>query len=117
MNTSRSKAPRGAGRARSSLYYAPRPAEDQRLRDVLIEVAGRWPTYGYRRLTKQLNEGCKVNFKLIRKLMHELGIKVSRKEARTTDSGHAYPRFPNLVEDLEVTRPEQVWWRISRTSD
>ena len=25
------------------------------------------------------------------------------------NSEHAYPRFPNLVEGLEVTRPEQVW--------
>jgi putative transposase len=97
---------------RSSIYYAPRPAEDQSLRDVLVEVAGRWPTYGYRRLTKQLKrEGRVVNSKLIRKLMHELGIvgKAPERKPRTTDSGHAYPRFPNLVEDLEVTRPEQVW--------
>ena len=28
---------------------------------------------------------------------------------RTTDSGHAYPRFPNLVEGLKATRPDQVW--------
>jgi putative transposase len=100
------------GVARSSVYYAPRPDEDRSLRDALIEVAGRWPTYGYRRLTKQLKrEGCVVNSKLVRKLMHELGIvgKVPERKPRTTDSGHAYPRFPNLVEELEVTRPEQVW--------
>ena len=40
------------GVARSSVYYVPRPDEDRPLRDALIEVAGRWPTYGYRRLTK-----------------------------------------------------------------
>lgn len=100
------------GVARSSVYYAPRPTEDRPLRDALIEVAGRWPTYGYRRLTKQLKrEGRTVNSKLVRKLMHELGIvgKAPEMKPRTTDSGHAYPRFPNLVEELEVTRPEQVW--------
>jgi putative transposase len=49
--------------------------------------------------------------KLIRKLMHELGIKgkAPERKPRTTDSGHSYPRFPNLVEELEVSRPEQVW--------
>ena len=43
--------------------------------------------------------------------MHELGIvgKAPERKPRTTDSGHAYRRFPNLVEDLEVIRPEQVW--------
>ena len=52
-----------------------------------------------------------VNSKLIRKLMHELGIvgKAPERKPRTTDSGHAYPRYPNLVEDLKVTRPDQVW--------
>jgi putative transposase len=100
------------GVPRSSLYYALRPDEDRSLRDALIEVAGRWPTYGYRRLTKQLKrEGRVVNSKLIRRLMHELGIvgKAAERKPRTTDSGHAYPRFPNLVEDMEVIRPEQVW--------
>ena len=42
------------GVPRSSVYYSPRPEEDRSLKDALIEVAGRWPTYGYRRLTKQL---------------------------------------------------------------
>lgn len=100
------------GLPRSSAYYEPRPAEDRPLIDALTEVAGRWPTYGYRRLTKQLQrEGHAVNAKRVRRLMHELGIvgEAPRRKPRTTDSDHAYPRFPNLVEALEVTRPEQVW--------
>src|SRR5262249_18260301 len=28
---------------------------------------------------------------------------------RTTDSDHPFPRFPNLVEGLEVTHPDHVW--------
>jgi len=28
---------------------------------------------------------------------------------QTTDSKHAFPRYPNLVADLEITRPDQVW--------
>ena len=97
---------------RSSAYYEPRPSEDRPLLEALIEVAGQWPTYGYRRLTKQLQrEGHIVNAKRVRRLMHELGImgKAREKKPRTTDSGHAYPRYPNLVEGLEVTRPNEVW--------
>jgi transposase InsO family protein len=100
------------GVPRSSAYYEPRPDEDRPLLDALIEVAGRWPTYGYRRLTKQLQrEGHAVNFKRVRRLMHELGIvgKAPERKPRTTDSGHAYPRYANLVEDLTVTRPDEVW--------
>lgn len=100
------------GLPRSSAYYGPKPAEDRTILEALIKVAGEWPTYGYRRLTKQLQrEGHVVNSKLVRRLMHELGIvgKAPERKPRTTDSGHAYPRYPNLVEGLEVTRPDQVW--------
>ena len=31
------------------------------------------------------------------------------RKTRTTDSGHAFPRYPNLVKDLKIRRPEQVW--------
>ena len=100
------------GVPRSSAYYEPRPVEERPLLEALIEVAGQWPTYGYRRLTKQLQrEGRIVNAKRVRRLMHELGIvgKAAEKKPRTTDSGHAYPRYSNLVEDREVTRPDEVW--------
>lgn len=34
---------------------------------------------------------------------------VKRKRCWTTDSNHPYPRFPNLVRDLEISKPDQVW--------
>jgi putative transposase len=100
------------GVPRSSAYHEPRPDEDRPLRDALIDVAGRWPTYGYRRLTKRLQrEGHAVNAKRVRRLMHEIGIcgEAPVRRPRTTDSDHAFPRYPNLVEGLEVNRPDQVW--------
>src|SRR5688500_10947847 len=39
------------GVPRSGAYDEPRPDEDRLLLDALTEVAGQWPTYGYRRLT------------------------------------------------------------------
>ncbi len=33
---------------RSALYHQPRLPEDQPVRDTLRELAGQWPTYGYR---------------------------------------------------------------------
>ena len=88
------------------------PGDEADLRTALQRLAGEWPTYGYRRLTALLRrEGQAVNGKRVRRLMTELGIHglppVRRK--RTTDSNHAFPRFPNLVEGLEVVRPDQVW--------
>jgi putative transposase len=99
---------------RCQLYRAAEvdTSADVPLREALQRLAGQWPTYGYRRLTALLRrEGQPVNGKRVRRLMTELGIHgvlpVRRK--RTTDSSHDYPRFPNLVEGLEVVRPDQVW--------
>lgn len=97
---------------RCNLYHEPRPDEDRQVKEALSELAGAWPTYGYRRLTVMLRRvGLKVNAKRVRRLMHELGIcgEAPRRTPRTTDSSHPYPRFPNLVEGLQAERPEQVW--------
>jgi len=97
---------------RSALYHHPRLPADQPVRDALRELAGQWPTYGYRRLTRMLHRaGHPVNTKRVRRLMHELGIAGEARERRprTTSSDHAFPRYPNLVEGLKVERPDQVW--------
>lgn len=43
--------------------------------------------------------------------MREMGLHQRRKKARhqTTNSQHAFPRYANLVKDLVVTQPDQVW--------
>lgn len=97
---------------RSALYHQPRLSEDQPVRDALRELAGQWPTYGYRRLTRMLRrQGHPVNAKRVRRLMHEMGIcgEAPVRRPRTTDSDHPFPRYPNLVEGLEVKCPDQVW--------
>jgi transposase InsO family protein len=102
------------GVPRSSLYYAAQPIPDDEamLKTALLDLAGEWPTYGYRRLTAMLRRlGWRVNSKRIRRWMDELGIHGTppTRTKRTTNSKHAFPRYPNLVKDLEITRPDQVW--------
>jgi len=101
------------GVPRSSVYYTPRPAADEAmLKTALLDLAGEWPTYGYRRLTAMMNRlGWSVNAKRLRRWMDELGLSGAPpvRKTRTTDSGHAFPRYPNLVRDLKIRRPEQVW--------
>jgi transposase InsO family protein len=97
---------------RCNLYHQPQPSEDRQVEDALRELAGAWPTYGYRRLTAMLRrQGLRVNSKRVRRLMHELGLcgAAPKRRPRTTDSDHPFPRYPNLVEGLEVVRPDQVW--------
>jgi putative transposase len=102
------------GVPRSSVYYAPRSALDDEamLKTALLDLAGEWPTYGYRRLTVMMRRlGWPVNSKRVRRWMDELGINGAppTRKKRTTNSNHAFPRYPNLVGDLEITRPNQVW--------
>lgn len=99
---------------RSLLYRPARAltADEADLRAALVRLAGEWPTYGYRRLTALLRrEGQIVNGKRVRRLMTELGIQGTPpvRRTRTTNSNHAFPRYPNLVEDLTVLRPDHVW--------
>ena len=102
------------GVPRSSVYYKAQPPFDGEamLKTALIDVAGEWPTYGYRRLTVMMCRlGWPVNGKRVRRWMDELGIHGAppTRTKRTTNSKHAFPRYPNLVKDLEIMRPDQVW--------
>jgi transposase InsO family protein len=101
---------------RSSVYstYARQSSEepDASLRQHMQRIGGAWPTYGYRRMTAQLQrEQEPVNSKRVRRLMRELGLvgRTPKRRCRTTNSEHPYPRYPNRVTDLAVTQPNQVW--------
>jgi transposase InsO family protein len=98
--------------AHSSYYYHGPSEDDAALTEALLRLAEQWPTYGYRRLTAQLRrEGWAVNSKRVRRLMQKLGVQGVRKRTKrqTTYSGHPFPRYPNLVEDLVIVSPDQVW--------
>lgn len=83
------------GVPRSSVYYTPRPGADEAmLKTALLDLAGEWPTYGYRRLTAMMKRlGWRVNAKRVRRWMDELGLAGAPpvRKTRTTDSGHAFP--------------------------
>jgi len=101
------------GVPRSSLYYTARPPLDEAaLKTALVDLAGEWPTYGYRRLTAMLRRlGWPVNGKRVRRWMDELGLTGAppARTRRTTDSRHAFPRYENLVKNLEILGPDHVW--------
>jgi transposase InsO family protein len=100
------------GLPRSSYYYQPVERDESGLKAAIEKLAGQWPTYGYRRITAELKRAkWKVNHKRVARLMHQMGLQVRPRRTKqwTTDSKHGWPRFPNLVLELEITYPEQVW--------
>jgi putative transposase len=98
---------------RAGLYRTATEATDETaLRRAVEKLAGAWPTYGYRRVTALLRrDGWAVNAKRVRRVMRELGLATEpvKRRVRTTHSNHPFPRYPNLVADLAVVRPDQVW--------
>jgi putative transposase len=70
-------------------------------------------TYGSPRVTRELqDEGLEVGRRRTARLMRENGLKARQKRQfkRTTDSHHAFPVAPNLLEqDFSAERPNQKW--------
>lgn len=97
---------------RSSFYYQGEEPDETVLKKAIDELAAAWPTYGYRRITAMLQrQSWHVNRKRVLRIMREKGLlrpKKSKKQ-RTTNSRHSHPRYPNLVANLTVVRPDHVW--------
>ena len=101
------------GLSHSTYYYDSQEKDEHEVKAAIEEIALMWPTYGYRRIAVQFwrDKGLIINDKRVRRLMREMGLKarIKHKKKHTTNSEHAFPRYPNLVTDLKVVRPEQVW--------
>jgi putative transposase len=98
--------------SRSSFYYQGEEPDEQALKKAIDELAAAWPTYGYRRITAMLQrQSWHVNRKRVLRIMREKGLLRPKKpkKQRTTNSRHSHSRYPNLVENLAVARPDQVW--------
>jgi len=104
--------------SRSSFYYKPRASSrdlakaDADLLDRIEAICLEFPRYGYRRVTRQLqNERWLVNHKKVLRLMKESDLlcRVKRRWVRTTDSQHPFFRYPNIIKGLIVSRLNEVW--------
>jgi transposase InsO family protein len=97
--------------ARSRHDYRPRSRAEAPLRAAIGRLAEAWPTSGDRRITAVLHrEGLQVNRQHVARLLRAMRRQGQHRgrRPRTTPSGHAYPRDPNLVQGLTGVRPDQV---------
>jgi len=82
------------------------------IRDEMQKIALEWPTYGYRRMTIELQRrGFDVQYKRILRIMREDNLLCVRRRrfAGTTDSRHNLPVYPNLARSMKVTGINQLW--------
>jgi putative transposase len=85
---------------------------EMELRDEMQKIALESPTYGYRRITAELQRrNYDVNHKRVLRLMHEDNLLCIRRRAfvRTTDSRHNLTVYPNLARDMDPTALNQLW--------
>jgi putative transposase len=97
---------------RSSLYYAavPATAAELALMRRIDEQYLRTPFYGSRRMTAWLcREGETINRKRVQRLMRWMGLEAIYPKPRTTVPGTNSTRYPYLLRNLEISRPNQVW--------
>ena len=70
----------------------------------------RWPFYGQRKLKVELDKlGLRVNRKRLRRLMEEAGIEAIAPKRWTSMPNAAHRKYPYLLKELEINRPDQAW--------
>jgi putative transposase len=105
-----------AGFSRAGYYRfldpeKPAPA-DMDLRDEIQKIALEWPSYGSRRIQRELKDGgWEVNRKRVQRVMREDNLLCVRKRkfVVTTDSAHGLKVYPNLARSMVLTGVDQLW--------
>jgi putative transposase len=96
---------------RSSFYYeAHSEPKDLELMHLIDKLFTDCPFFGYRRITAVLKRaGHVVNSKRVRRLMRGMGFEAIYPKKKTTVSLKEHRKYPYLLRDVEVRRPNHVW--------
>ncbi len=100
------------GVARSSLYYTPSKAsnKDLQLMEMLDKLYLEDPTRGTRRMSHELQKkGHKVGRCHVRSLMQIMRLKTVYCRPRTTIIDPSRYKYPYLLRNLEMQKPNHVW--------
>ncbi|MEA1879263.1 MAG: IS3 family transposase, partial [Campylobacterota bacterium] len=107
--------------SKSSLYYAPvKPFSTSReikLLNAIDDIYEEFPSYGYRRMTKQLQkDGYNIGKKLVKKAMRYMGIEALYPKPKTTTANKEHTKYPYLLKDFRndagqvvIDRTNKVW--------
>ena len=100
------------GLSRRGLYYRPvgESAENLRFMRLMDETYTLRPFYGVRKMTAHLRRaGEAVNPKRVRRLMRQMGLEAIYPKKRLSLAAEGHKRYPYLLRDLLIDRPDQVW--------
>lgn len=98
---------------RTSVYYQEKLTDKKYDDDLLKQISSIYegmPFYGYRRTYHELlNNGYKVGINTVRKLRNHLRLETFYPKPKTTRVNKKHKKYPYLLNDLEITRSNQVW--------
>ena len=100
------------GLARSSWQYDPvgESAENLRLMQRIDREYTKHPFYGVRRIAAWLRKHYEpVNLKRVRRLMRIMGLEAIYPRKRLSSPMENHHKYPYLLRDLTIDRPNQVW--------
>jgi putative transposase len=110
------------GKTRQAHYKQQRAGERQDMENGVIlkrveEIRKQMPRIGTRKLYFLLADilcqhGITIGRDSLFNLLADHGMLIRRRKrskTRTTDSNHPFRRYPNLVRELVITRPDQLW--------
>ena len=110
------------GKSRQAYYKQHHRDRQDGMEQALIlarvkEIRAQMPRIGTRKLSHLLSEplerhGISIGRDGLFDLLADHGLLVRRRKRRkiyTTDSNHRFKKYPNLIRELEVVRPEQLW--------
>jgi putative transposase len=97
--------------SRGAYYYVPEESEENRLLMAEIDrIYTKRPYFGSRRITEALRRaGIRVNRKRVSRLMKLMGIEAIYPKPHLSNADRNNRKYPYLLRDLRVTRPNQVW--------
>jgi len=100
------------GLNRSTAYYTPAGETEENLWLMrrIDEQYLKTPFYGSRRMTVWLTkEGTVVNRKRVQRLMRLMDIEAIYPRPRTTEMCAEHRKFPYLLRERQITKPDEVW--------
>ena len=100
------------GLSKSGYYY--RPQEESplnlHLMKLMDEQYTKMPFYGVDKMTEWLRrQGFMVNPKRVRRLLRLMGLEAIYPKKRFSFPTGVYKKYPYLLRDLAIERPDQVW--------
>ena len=106
------------GLSQSTYFADPKISRAEReeleadIRGKIEQIRCDMPGAGYRMLLPQLKQsGVGIGERRLRGILKKFGLQIRPKKrfVKTTDSKHSHEIHPNLIEEMTITGPNQVW--------